>query len=117
VVVSETDTTYDGDGNAILTVTKDRLPTSDTTTTGALDISLARISYVGDFFDSADRLVAEENVGTNGGSAWTLPSAPDSRDDSHLVTSYTYDAAAIRTAARSPRNRRQNTLRHAGPDH
>jgi YD repeat-containing protein len=31
VVVSETDTTYDADGDAILTTTKDRLPTASTT--------------------------------------------------------------------------------------
>jgi YD repeat-containing protein len=110
VVVSETDTTYDGDDNTILTVSKDRLPTSNTTTTGALDASLARISYVGDFYDAADRLTAEENVGTNGGSAWTLPSAPDSRDDSHLITSYTYDAAGNQDSSTDPRGIVAKTL-------
>ncbi len=95
VVVSETDTTYDNDSNAILTTTKDRLATASGTTEGALTSSLARISYVADYYDAANRITAEENVGTNGGSSWTRPSSPDASDATHLTTTYGTTPPAI----------------------
>jgi uncharacterized protein RhaS with RHS repeats len=52
-----------------------------------MDASTARVSY----FDVADRDIVDENIGTNGGSAWTRPSTPDARDADHLVTSATYN--------------------------
>jgi RHS repeat-associated protein len=103
VVVSETDTTFDGDGNALLTTAKDRLSTADTTTEGALTGTLARISYVADYYDAADRTTAQENVGTNGGSAWTRPSTPDASDDTHLVTTTAYNVQGLPYLVTDPR--------------
>jgi RHS repeat-associated protein len=103
VVVSETEATLDGDGNAILTTTEDRLSTADTTTQGALTGSNARISYVGDYYDAADRMTAEEDVGTNGGSAWTRPVTPDASDDTHLVTTTAYNVQGLPYLVTDPR--------------
>jgi RHS repeat-associated protein len=102
VVLSETDTTYDNDGNAIETVESARLPTASTTATGTLTSADARISYGGSWFDAADRDIADENVGTNGGTAWTRPSSPDSSDATHLVTTYGYDAAGNQDTVTDP---------------
>jgi hypothetical protein len=69
----------------------------DETAAGALgDASsgvLARVSYVGRYYDAAERPTATVNVGTNGGSAWTRPGSVPSRSDTVLVSSQTYDAA------------------------
>ncbi|MGC8541958.1 MAG: hypothetical protein ACP5QA_15215, partial [Phycisphaerae bacterium] len=105
IVIQQTATGYDGDGNAIETVTAQRFstdPQSGTGSTGALfvvssvsgDGSLtitpasqtnanlaARIYYSGMYYDNADRVIASVNAGTNptgpGGTAtpWTRPSS------------------------------------------
>jgi RHS repeat-associated protein len=102
IVLSETDTTYDADGNTIETIEKDRLPTASRSTYGALTSSDARISYSGSWFDAVGRDVADENVGTNGGTAWTRPSSPDASDATHLVTTYGYDAAGNEDTVTDP---------------
>lgn len=80
---------------------KDRF--HDATTTGALTSANARISDMSSYFDAADRMTASEDVGTNGGSAWTRPSSPDARDDNHLVTSYGYDDRGMQSSVTDPR--------------
>ena len=57
----------------------------------------ARIYYSGNYYDDANRLIATANVGTNGGSSWTMPTSPPSRTDSVLETTYGYAADAVQT--------------------
>jgi RHS repeat-associated protein/uncharacterized delta-60 repeat protein len=99
IVLSQVHTVYDADGNVIETITADRLPTDSATATGALGNAAgtggpaARVSYVANYYDAADRETATINVGTNGGSAWTRPSTVPNHSATALVTNYTYDAA------------------------
>jgi RHS repeat-associated protein len=48
-------------------------------------------------------MTAEENVGTNGGTAWTRPTSPDASDDTHLVTMTTYNAQGLADTVTDPR--------------
>ncbi len=96
-VLTQTLTTYDGDGNAILVTTKDRFDNDTSSDTGSLGNPTtgpeARVSYVANYYDAANRLTATANVGTNGGSSYSRPSSAPSRSDTVLVTSDTYNAA------------------------
>ncbi|OWK38391.1 RHS repeat domain-containing protein [Fimbriiglobus ruber] len=94
-VLTQTEVVYDGDGNPIETITRDRFATA--TGTGALGTPTtgvnARVSYAASYYDAADRDVADVNVGTNGGAAWTRPATVPARSATVLVTSTAYDAA------------------------
>ena len=106
VVLSQTRTTYDGDGNAIETVTADRLPGDAPTAAGPLGGTggpAARVSYADAYYDAAGRLTATVDVGTNGGAAWTRPAAVPAGSDTALVTSTAYDAAGNVAAVTDPK--------------
>jgi RHS repeat-associated protein len=107
VVVTETDSTYDPDGNATLTVTKDRLSTDSNSATGALGGPStspdSSNSYVTDYYDAAGRLGAEVNYGTTSESAPGAYDAVPARSDSALVTSNTFDAAGNQDTVTDPR--------------
>ena len=94
-VFQETDYTLDVDGNITEATLRRRF--HDQTGTGALGTPttgvLARDSYEGFYYDKANRLTATVDVGTNGGTAWTMPSSVPARSDTVLVTSQTYTAA------------------------
>jgi hypothetical protein len=94
-VLSETDYTYDADGNVIFTADRERF--HDETGTGALGTPSsgvhARVSYSASYFDKATRLTDSVDVGTNGGSAYTRPGSVPSHSDSVLVTSEAYNSA------------------------
>jgi len=100
-VLNQVFTTYDSDSNPILAVNYDRF--SNATSTGVLASSDSRLTYVADYYDAADRLTATEDVGTNGGSAWTRPTTPDASDATHLVTTYDYDSAGNQNLTIDPR--------------
>ncbi len=103
IVLEQTEYTYDGSGNVILTVTRQRVhsdPTSGTSAQGALGGPTtsgngsvkARVSYINSVYDLANRRVQTINVGTNGGSSYTLTTnAVSGSTSSRLVTTYTYD--------------------------
>ena len=114
IVLTQTKNVYDGDGNATLAITSDRLPGDAATATGALGTPTvgvrARVSYIGTFYDAANFAIARENVGTNGGAAWTMPTSPDAGDAAHLVTSYGYDAAGNQNIITDPRGVRGKTV-------
>jgi RHS repeat-associated protein len=97
VVAEQTENVFDGVGNTILTVTRQRFHDISTTTKGALGTPTtgikARVSYIAGYFDAADRMTASANVGTNGGVAYVRPSTVPARSDTVLVTSYDYDDA------------------------
>jgi hypothetical protein len=94
-VLRQTEQQYDANGNVIFVIAKDRF--HDETATGELanptTAPKARVSYSASYYDSANRLTAMVNVGTNGGSTYTRPSSVPSASDTVLVVSYTYNAA------------------------
>ena len=101
VVLTQTQQLYDNDGDNTETITSERFSTDSTTATGALgtrDSGVeARVYYSGNYYDLADRTIASVDVGTNGGSAWSMPDTPPSRSDAALVTTYGYAADAVQT--------------------
>jgi RHS repeat-associated protein len=106
-VLSQTDTQYDADGNALLVVQRQRF--HDETTLGALGDAnatgqaKARASYAAGYYDAANRLTDSVKVGTNGGTAYTrLPTVP-AASDTVLVTHTDYNAAGWVGAVTDPR--------------
>src|SRR5262249_28420363 len=59
----------------------------------------ARDYYEAYYYDAANRLTADVNVGTNGGSAYTRPGSVPAASDTVLVTSYGYAGAAVQQGA------------------
>jgi RHS repeat-associated protein len=104
-VLQQVEAAYDADGNAILTTTRERF--HDETGTGALGTPStgvhARVSYAAEYIDAANRLTADVDVGTNGGSAYTRPSTVPNRSDSVLVTGYEYNTAGWLSDTTDPR--------------
>jgi RHS repeat-associated protein len=94
-VLEQTQQVYDGAGNVIETVRRQRF--DNATGTGPLGnpttSPTARVSYTAAYYDAADRLTASVDVGTNQGVSWTRPSSVPARSDTVLVTSYQYNAA------------------------
>lgn len=115
IVLEQMETVYDGDSNAIETITRQRF--DDATGTGALGTPTsgiaARVYYSASYFDAADRDIADVNVGTNGGTAWTRSSTVPARSDTVLVTSYEYDDAGWLQDTIDPRGIDTRTLSDA----
>jgi RHS repeat-associated protein len=111
-VLSQTEWTFDDNGNAELVTVRERF--HDETATGALGTPStgvkARVSYSASYFDKADRLVASVDVGTNGGSAYTRPGSVPSRSDTVLVTDYGYNAAGWVSDVTDPMGRVNKTF-------
>jgi RHS repeat-associated protein len=108
IVLEQTETVYDGDGNPIETIDRQRF--HNATGAGALGnptstrAPQARVYYTGSYYDAADRLTATVNVGTNGGPAWVRPDTVPDRSETALVTSYTYNAAGLVEDTVDPRS-------------
>ncbi len=96
-VLEQTQTVYDANSNVIETIDSQRSP--DASGTGPLAPSTdgveAVVYYTATYYDAADRPVADVDVGTNGGTAWTRPDDVPSRSDDVLVTSYSYNVAGL----------------------
>jgi RHS repeat-associated protein len=96
-VLTQVEPGYDSDGNVIQVVTRQRF--DDETTTGALGNATtapkARVSYVANYYDAANRLVTTADYGTNGAAAWTRPSTPDARSDAVLRTDTSYAGDSV----------------------
>jgi hypothetical protein len=73
VVLEQQDSSYDANGNVILTSQRQRFHDADPTATGALGTASsgirARLSSSTAYYDAADRQTATVNVGSNGGTA------------------------------------------------
>src|SRR5262249_22881338 len=86
---------YDDSGNVLSTTTRQRF--HDETDPGSLGDSdtgpYARVSYMGYYYDLADRLVATLDVGTYEGDPWSRPGIAPSSSATELVTGYEYDEA------------------------
>jgi hypothetical protein len=101
-VLTQTETQYDSNSNPIFMITRDRFHSE--TNTGPLGNTstgpLARVSYVGRFYDAANRMTNEVNYGTNGGSVLTArPANLPQPTDPALVTSDAYAADIVQTVA------------------
>jgi RHS repeat-associated protein len=68
------------------------------------------VSYDAGYFDDADRPIASEDVGTNGGSAWTRPSTPDASDATHLVDTTQYGPQGMPSLSIDPRGIKELTV-------
>lgn len=115
IVLEQSETTYDADGNAILSTTRQRF--HDATDTGELGnpsstsgTAKARVSYGAMYYDAATRMTDQVDVGTNGGSAYTRPSTVPTRSDSVLVNSVSYDSAGRAKDTTDPRGIVSRTL-------
>ena len=105
-VLEQTETSYDGDGNAILV--NDRLRFNTATGTGVLRVNTStttpsRSQYTAYYYDAANRLTNTVNIGSNGGAVYTRPSTVPTRSDAALVTTYSYGAAGRLSAVTDPR--------------
>ena len=107
VVLGQTEYGYDANGNVIRVATRDRFHDTPASSTGRLGGLFAgpaaRVSYESMYYDSADRLAATVDVGTNGGTTYNRPAAVPARGDDVLVTTFAYDAAGWASAATDPR--------------
>jgi YD repeat-containing protein len=92
-VLEQEQTVYDGDGNTIETIDSQRF--HNATGTGPLGTPTsgigARVYYAAEYYDNADRLIADVDAGTNGGAAWTRPATAPSSSATLLVTTYSYN--------------------------
>jgi hypothetical protein len=123
LVLDQTEYLYDNNGNVTFVTDKARF--HDTSDTGALGnkdsqspIPKARVSYAAFYYDNANRLTDEVDVGTNGGTAYTRETEPPVASDTKLRTKYVYGSAGwVSEVHDSPRDHRQNQLRHARARH
>jgi RHS repeat-associated protein len=94
-VLEQAQTVYDADSNPIESIDSQRF--HNATGTGSLGTPTsgigARVYYTAGYYDNADRLIADVNAGTNGGTAWTRPSSVPSSSATLLVTNYAYNSA------------------------
>jgi YD repeat-containing protein len=94
-VLEQTQTVYDGDGNVVETIDSQRF--HNATGTGPLGTPTsgigARVYYAAEYYDNADRLTADVDAGTNGGTAWTRPTTVPTSSPTLLVTQYVYNPA------------------------
>ena len=116
VVLSQIQNVLDGDGDEIETIESDRLPEDSTTAEGALGNAsgtggpAARVSYAASWFDAVGDDIADETVGTNGGTAWSRPSTPDASDATHLVNTTTYGPQGLASLTIDPRGVKDLTV-------
>ena len=105
-VLTQSETTFDALGNAIVSTQIERLSTA--VGTGALTLSTGRYQSIAAWFDGVGRSVATANYGTNGGVALVRPAVVPARSDTVLVSETKYDAATGRAF---------RTIDPAGKDH
>jgi RHS repeat-associated protein len=110
-VLEHTKTLYDGDSNAIATITKERF--DNETATGALGTPNtapeARVYYTAAYFDQVNRMTASANYGTNGGdSSWSRRNTVPTPSSTILVTSETYNPAGWVDTTMDPRGIQTN---------
>jgi hypothetical protein len=91
-VLTQAETSYDADSNVLLTTTRQR--NHDETTGGPLGNETttpkARVSFLANYYDLANRLTTTVDVGTNGTGTYTRPSTPPAASDTVLRTDSSY---------------------------
>ena len=104
-VYSQSEMSCDDDGNVLLAASRLRAEDAGAQQGPLGDMTSgvpARATYQASFYDAANRLVAQVNVGTNGGVAYVRPDGVPARSDATLVTSYTYDVAGWQDSTTDP---------------
>jgi RHS repeat-associated protein len=111
-VLEQTETLYDADGNPLQTTRRQRF--HDATAAGGLGDPntdpKARVSYVASYYDAANRMTTNVNLGTFGGSAFHWTQTVPARSDTALVTNLTYNAAGWVQDTTDPRGLVTRTL-------
>ena len=96
VVVEQTETSYDANGNTIQVNNRQRFHNATAGQTGPLQdpatTPKARVTYVALYADAIGRNVNTANYGTNGGTALSRPTTAPNRSDSVLVNSVSYNS-------------------------
>jgi hypothetical protein len=96
-VLVQIETSYDADGNVILTTTRQR--NHDKTTGGPLGNETttpkARVSFAANYYDLANRLTTTIDVGTNGTGTYMRPSTPPAASDTVLRTDTSYAGDSV----------------------
>src|SRR6185312_182690 len=115
VVIEQTLNSYDPASNMTETEQRQRFNTDPSTAVGDLagpgGGNLASRDYFGaSYFDAANRQTDSVNVGTNGGSAWTRPSALPTGSNTVLVNHTDYDVAGRVLDTIDPRGIRSGTF-------
>ena len=117
IVLEQTLNTYNADGLLIETVRRQRFDNDPTSSSGDGDLAgpsggnlASRDYYTGMYYDAADRLTDSVNVGTNGGSAWTMPATAPAGSDTVLVTHTDYNAAGWLLDTIDPRGIKTGTF-------
>jgi RHS repeat-associated protein len=91
-VLTQVETSYDNDSNVLLTTMRQR--NHDEATGGPLGNETttpkARVSFVANYYDLANRLTTTIDVGTNGTGTYTRPSTPPVASDTVLRTDTSY---------------------------
>jgi RHS repeat-associated protein len=104
-VLEQSEITFDSNGHVIQIIHKARF--HDEVATGSLNSPATapkcRRSYTTAYFDIADRLTAQVDVGTNAGAAYTRPGSVPARSNTVLVTSYAYTSAGFVDTVTDPR--------------
>ncbi len=105
-VLTQVETNYDSDSNAILVTTRQRFHDNPLTAQGVggdlkdpNTLPKARVSYMAGYFDAADRLTDQVDFGTYGAAAFTRPTTPPVRSGTVLVTSFGYLADTVQKVA------------------
>ena len=109
---SQTDTTFDTAGNMIMVAQGDRLTsTSGTGTLSQTGTPQARFRYSMNWYDGAERPIANADYGYyNGGSVPSRPATVPARSASVLVTETKYDAATGQARYFDIANRESRTV-------
>jgi len=97
---------YDSNSNVIQVTTKERKPDAvGTAELGDIDSQpYARVSFIGDYYDRVNRLVAHADIGDNDGNSWTVdPNDIPNGSGGELVTSFDYSLAGDVTLTIDPR--------------
>jgi hypothetical protein len=96
-VLTQVETSYDADSNVLLTTTRQR--NHDETTGGPLGNETttpkARVSFLANYYDLANRLTTTVDVGTNGTGTYTRPSTPPAASDTVLRTDSSYAGDSV----------------------
>lgn len=104
-ILTQTYTTYDNNGDAILVADYQRENT--TTSVGLLSepsgFVPALVYNTASYYDAANRLIATVNVGTNGNTVYSRPSTVPLPSDTTLVTSYAYSPTGYVQTVTDPR--------------
>jgi RHS repeat-associated protein len=129
-VLQQMESLYDANSNLVLSITRTRFDGVDGTGSLLLPTSSAnnaRVTYMLNFYDAADRLTATVDLGTNGGvlhggsagldldpntnGIIDIPaSAPTASTSTVLMTSYSYNSAGYLSVIADPRGIKSKTF-------